>query len=277
VESPHARALTPAPMRISRVWRETPDTVTLLVDAPADTFSFAPGQFNMLYAFAAGEIAISMSGDAERGSEIVHTIKAVGAVSSALCQLRAGTYVGVRGPFGRSWPLDEVTGKDLVLIGGGLGLAPLRPVVYHVLAHRANYGQVSLLVGARTPEDLLYQREMARWGKRKELRVLTTVDRAGPAWNGRVGVVPALLDEVSIDPKHTAVFMCGPEVMMRFTVRAAARRGLSDEDLYLSLERNMKCAVGLCGHCQFGPNFVCKDGPVFRFDRIRSLFWVREL
>jgi NAD(P)H-flavin reductase len=185
--------------------------------------------------------------------------------------------VGVRGPYGQPWPLADVTGRDLILVAGGLGLAPLRPVVYHVLTHRADYGEVTLLVGGRTPEDLLFARELTRWQKRRDLRVLTIVDRAGAGWSGRVGVVPALLDDVPIDPVRTAVFVCGAEVMMRFAVRELARRGLPDHHLYLSLERNMKCAVGFCGHCQFGPSFICKDGPVLRFDRVRPVFWVREV
>lgn len=272
-----AGPMLPEPLRVSRVRRETSDTVTLSIDASPRTFSFLPGQFNMLYAFAVGEVPISVSGDPARGSEIVHTVRAVGAVTGALCRLRRGTVVGVRGPYGRPWPITDVKGKDLVIVAGGVGLAPLRPVVYHILEHRSDYGQVSLLVGARTPEDLLFRRDLARWQKRDDLQLLTTVDRAGPAWRGRIGVVPAFLGEVSLDPRRTAALVCGPEVMMRFTVRELAQRGLTDEQIYVSMERNMKCAVGFCGHCQYGSSFVCKDGPVFRFDRIRSLFWLREL
>ena len=271
-----AGSMLPEPRRVLRVRRETPDTVSLTIETSAETFSFLPGQFNMLYAFAVGEVPISVSGDPGRRREIIHTIKAVGAVSRALCSLRKGTVVGLRGPFGRPWPLADLEGEDLVIVAGGLGLAPLRPVVYHVLKHRGAYRAVSLLVGARTPDDLLFQGELARWKQRGDLRVLTIVDRAGPAWKGRVGVVPMLLDETPIDPRRTVALTCGPEVMTRFTVRALAQRGLPDERIYASLERNMKCAVGFCGHCQYGPSFVCKDGPVFRFDRIRSLFWLRE-
>jgi NAD(P)H-flavin reductase len=272
-----ASPMLPEPMRVFRVHRETRDTVTLSIDASPRRFSFLPGQFNMLYVLAVGEVPISVSGDPARGSEIAHTVKAVGAVTEALCRLRKGTAVGVRGPYGKSWPLVDVTGEDLVLVAGGLGLAPLRPVVHHILRHRQDYGQVSLLVGARTPEDLLFRRDLVRWRKREDLRVLTIVDRAGPGWKGHVGVVPALLGEVPLDPRRTAAFVCGPDVMMRFTLRELARRGLPDERIHLSMERNMKCAEGFCGHCQYGPGFVCKDGPVFRFDQIRSLFWLREV
>jgi NAD(P)H-flavin reductase len=259
------------------VRRETGDTVTLWIEAAPGSNSFLPGQFNMLYAFAVGEVPISMSGDPARAAEWVHTIKALGAVTRALCALRRGTVVGVRGPYGRPWPIEAVKGKDLVLVGGGLGMAPLLPLVYHILRHRRDYGEAWLLVGARTPEDLLFRRELARWRKRNDLHVLTTVDRAGPSWKGHVGVVPALLGEVSFDPQRTAAFVCGPEVMMRFTIRELVQRSLRDEHIYVSMERNMECAVGFCGHCQFGPDFVCKDGPVFRFDAIRPRFFLREV
>lgn len=266
----------PEALRVARVQRETADTVTLSLESPL-AFPFVAGQFNMLYAFAVGEVPISMSGDPAREHEIVHTIRSVGAVSHALCSLRKGAAVGVRGPFGQPWPVAAARGLDLLLIAGGVGLAPLRPVVYHALRHRADYGRVDLLVGARTPGDLLYRRELARWQRRDDLRVLTTVDRAGGDWTGRIGVVPQLLDEIPVDATRTAAILCGPEVMMRFTIRQLVERGVPEDRIYLSLERNMKCAVGFCGHCQFGPSFVCRDGPVFRYDRINSLFWLREV
>lgn len=272
-----ANPMIPEPRRVLRVRRESADTMTLVIDASDRPMSFRPGQFNMLYGFALGDIPISMSGDPARGNEIVHTIKILGAVSRGLCGLRKGAWVGVRGPYGTPWPLDAVRGKDLILIAGGLGLAPLVPVVYHVLAHRANFGRVWLFIGARTPGDLLFRREIAKWQRREDLSVVTTVDRAGADWKGRVGVVPALLAEARLEPARTAAFICGPETMMRFTVREAARHGLADENLYLSMERNMKCAIGLCGHCQFGPDFVCRNGPILRFDAIRSRFWRREV
>lgn len=261
---------------MSRTCWETPDTVTLTFETSPDAAVFHPGQFNMVYAFGVGEVPISLSGNPARAREIVHTIKAVGAVSQALCRLRAGSVVGLRGPYGRPWPMADVAGRDLVLVAGGLGLASLRPVVHHVLAHRRAYGEVSVLVGARTPRDLLFQRHLARWQARRDLRVLTIVDRAGRAWKGRAGVVPTLIGDLPVDPARAVAFVCGPEVMMRFAVRALAERGLPDEQMYVSLERNMKCAVGFCGRCQYGPSFVCKDGPVFRVDRIRSLLWLRE-
>jgi NAD(P)H-flavin reductase len=264
--------MLPSPVRVLRTRRETADTVTLTLEAP---FPSLPGQFNMLYAFAVGEVPISMSGDPARTSEMMHTIKAVGAVSRALSGVKKGAVIGVLGPFGRPWPLDALRGMDVIVVAGGLGLAPLRPAVHHLIANRGDYGRVSVLVGARTPGDLLYRAELDRWDG-KGVSTLVTVDRAGPDWRGRVGVAPALLQDVPLDPERTAALVCGPEVMMRFTVRDLLRRGLAEDRIHVSLERNMECAVGFCGHCQLGPEFVCKDGPVFQFDRIRHWFWLRE-
>lgn len=268
--------MTPAPARVLSSRRESHDTVTLTLEDAAGR-PFRPGQFNMLYAFGVGEVAISMSGDPAKAGACVHTVRAVGAVTEAISSLKRGGVLGVRGPFGTPWPVDEAKGLDLVIVAGGVGLAPLRPVVYHALAHRAEYRRVFLLVGARTPEDLLFRRELERWQKKGEITVLVTVDRAPAGWKGRVGVAPALLSDVDSAPGEAVAFVCGPEVMMRFCVRELGRRGFPDERIYLSMERNMKCAVGLCGHCQYGPNFVCKDGPVLRYDRIRSWFWPREI
>lgn len=272
-----AQAMLPEPFAVTEVRRETHDVVTISLEASTRPFPFRPGQFNMLYAFAIGEVPISFSGDPAHPTAIVHTVKAVGAVSEALCHMNEGTVIGVRGPFGHPWPMGDIRGQDVVIVAGGLGLAPLRPVVYHLLNHRGDYGDVSVLVGARTPEDLLYRRELEHWTRRPDMRVEMIVDRAEEAWKGRIGVVTALLDAEPIDPRRTVALVCGPEMMMRFTVRELAQRGLPDHRIYASLELNMKCALGFCGHCQYGPNFVCKDGPVFRFDQLRSRFWVREV
>jgi NAD(P)H-flavin reductase len=267
--------MVPEPTKVLATRKESPGVVTLTLEAAASGAAFLPGQFNMLYAFGVGEIAISMSGAPAEHGAIVHTIKSVGAVSEALCRLGKGDVMGVRGPYGAPWPMAEATGSDLVILAGGLGLAPLRPVVYDVLARRAEYGRVSLLVGARSPDDVLFGRELDKW-QRDGLEVLVTVDHAPKGWKGRVGVVTALLSEVTMTDR-TLAFVCGPEIMMRFAVRELGRRGIDDTHIYLSMERNMKCAVGFCGHCQLGPSFVCKDGPVLRYDRLRSLFWLREI
>jgi NAD(P)H-flavin reductase len=204
---------------------------------------------------------------------LTHTVRAVGAVSRALAAVKPGDIVGVHGPYGSGWPLDEAEGSDVVVVAGGVGLAPLRPALYHLLAQRERYGRVLLLYGAQTPADLLYRREFAAWGRRCDVAI--TVDRASEDWQGNVGVVTQLLAKERLAPT-TVAMMCGPEVMMRFTIRELERQGVPEERIYVSLERNMKCAVGLCGHCQFGPTFVCKDGPVFRYDRVRPFLTIRE-
>jgi NAD(P)H-flavin reductase len=267
----------PRPVAIHRVARETVDTFTLHFDMKPDAMPFEPGQFNMLYLFGVGEVAISISGDPATPELLVHTIRAVGAVTKAMQEVRRGAGIGVRGPYGTGWPVREAIGKDVLLVAGGLGVAPLRPVVYHLMRHRADFGRVAILVGARTPSDLVYRKEIEGWRRRVDATVGVTVDRAGSDWRGSVGVVTSLLDGLTLDADRTVAMMCGPEVMMRFTARALTARGVTRDRMFLSLERNMKCAVGLCGHCQYRESFVCKDGPVFRLDRIESLLGHREL
>ncbi|MDQ7041676.1 MAG: FAD/NAD(P)-binding protein [Rhodothermus sp.] len=269
--------MTPARWRVVRRRRETLDTYTLELE-PLDTsgLAFCPGQFNMLYVFGVGEVPISISGDPARPDRLAHTIRAVGAVSSALCNCKPGEVIGVRGPFGSAWPVEAAEGYDVVVMAGGIGLAPLRPAIYHLLQHRDRYGNLVLLYGARTPRDLLYVRELERWRGRFDVQVEVTVDHAGAGWFGHVGVVTTLLPRAYFDPDETVAFVCGPEIMMRFAAQALIERGVAPEHLYLSMERNMKCAIGLCGHCQFGPVFICKEGPVFNFARVARLLTIRE-
>lgn len=282
LSAPHtagaAGPLTPEPLRIKSLRRETADTWTLSLDVSqrAGGFPFKPGQFNMLYVLGVGEAAISISGDPGKPGELIHTVRTVGATTHALRGVGRGGMLGVRGPYGRPWPLEKAQGQDVVLVAGGLGLAPLRPAVLHLLRHRAEYGRVWVLAGARTPEDLPFRRELARWREDSRLRVLVTVDKASPGWTEHVGVVPALLRDVEVDPARTVALMCGPEVMMRFTVRELERLGVPDSRIHLSLERNMKCAVAFCGHCQLVPFFVCKDGPVFSYEQLRPFIHLRE-
>jgi len=272
--------MAPRPFRVLRITREIHDTWTLELE-PADrsaAFPFAPGQFNMLYLFGQGEAAISISGDPAKPQVLTHTVRAVGALTNALCRLRRGQVLGVRGPFGSAWPLEAAVGGDVIVVGGGIGMAPLRPVLYHVLKHRNKYGRAALLYGARTPGNLLYKRELAEWRGRFDLQIEVTVDAAEfEPWGGHVGVVPTLIPRVELDPEATTAFVCGPEVMIRFTVLDLQKRGVPLERIYISMERNMKCAIGLCGHCQFGPTFICKDGPVFRYDRVVAPLRVREI
>ncbi|GLV53503.1 Ni/Fe hydrogenase subunit gamma [Dictyobacter sp. S3.2.2.5] len=265
--------------RIRRRQDELPNIVTFELEETDNSkpLPFSCGQFNMLYAFGVGEIPISISGDPDHPEQMVHTIRAVGNVSSALCAMQPGAVLGVRGPFGHSWPLEQARGKDLLLIAGGVGLAPLRSVMYHVIAHREDFGRVTLLYGARTPEDILYRADCEHWRGRLDLDVVVTVDRASERWRGSVGVVPKLIGRAFFDPLNTLAFVCGPEIMMRFVVNELERCGVPCEGIYISMERNMKCAIGHCGHCQYGPTFVCKDGPVLAYRQVRDLLFKREI
>jgi len=269
--------MLPQTFRVRRVRRETPDTFTLEIEAANGdrAFSFAPGQFNMLYAFGVGEIAISISADPDDKS-LTHTTRVVGTVTKALGKLRPGDTLGVRGPFGSNWPVEQVTGHDVVVIAGGIGLAPLRGALEHLLRLRKQFGRLVLLYGVRTPEDVLYRHDLERW-RNEGLQIYLTVDRATGSWGGHVGVVTSLISHAPFDPVTAVAMICGPEIMMRYTVLELQKRGLAEERIFLSMERNMKCAIGFCGHCQFGPEFICKDGPVFRYDRIKNWLGIREL
>ncbi|HSB11765.1 MAG TPA: FAD/NAD(P)-binding protein [Blastocatellia bacterium] len=271
--------MLPRPFSVKQVVRDTHDTFTLKLQPKGESVApaFAPGQFNMLYVFGAGEVPISISGDPSKPKTLVHTTRAVGMVTKAMSSLRRGDVIGVRGPFGSCWPLEESAGKDVVIVAGGIGLAPLRPAVYHLLSQREKYGKVALLYGTRSPNDILFKQELEQWRARFDFDVFVTVDRGIDGWRGSVGVVTTLIPRAPFDPAGAVALLCGPEVMMRFTVMELQKRGIAADRIYLSLERNMKCAVGFCGRCQFGPSFICKDGPVFRYDAIRDLFGKREI
>ncbi len=273
-----ADPLVPEVYRVARRRRELADTVTLEI-APVSGLRphAAPGQFNMLYAFGVGEVPVSVSGDTASAEAFVHTIREVGAVSRALVRLEPGASLGVRGPFGTAWPMRETIGEDVVVVAGGLGLAPLRPAIHEILADRSRYGRVVILSGCRHPREMLFGGELERWRRHLDIEVEVTVDHADANWRGHVGVVPALIARASFDPGRTTAFICGPELMMRFSVGALRDKGVADERIYVSMERNMKCAVGHCGHCQFGPAFVCRDGPVMRYDTIARNLAIREI
>jgi NAD(P)H-flavin reductase len=285
IEAPAAAAtvppdpMLPRPYRVQRLREETRDTFTVELEPVSVNkgFPFLPGQFNMLYAFGVGEVPISISGDPSKPATLVHTTREVGAVTRALRKLKPSDMLGVRGPFGTGWPISEYRGSDLVFVAGGIGLAPLRPALYQVLSARKYYGRVVLLYGTRTPTDILFKRELQHWHSRFDLEVHVTVDRAMGNWRGNVGVVTSLIPRAPFDPHSTVAMVCGPEVMMRFTVQELERRGVGLDSIYVSMERNMKCAIGLCGHCQFGSAFVCKHGPVFRYNQVEPLFAVREI
>jgi len=271
--------MLPQPYRVQHVRHEIPDTFTLELEpaAEGDVPPFATGQFNMLYVFGVGEIPISISGDPARRKPLVHTTRAVGTVSRAMRALKPDDVIGVRGPFGSHWPIERAERKDIVIAAGGIGLAPLRSVMYHVISQREKYNKAVLLYGARTPADILYRRELQHWRTHFDLDVYVTVDRATGSWRGSVGVVTQLIPRAPFDPRNTVAMVCGPEIMMRFTAAELEKRGVATENIFVSMERNMKCAVGFCGHCQYGPHFICKDGPVFQYSQIQGLLTKREV
>ncbi len=270
--------LAPLPYEVRGVQRETPDTVTLTLRPPGAVRIARPrpGQFNMVYAFGIGEAAISVSG-ATPAHEIRHTVRRAGKVTGALCDLTPGDGVGVRGPYGRGWPMDLARGMDLVLVAGGLGLPPLRPVLETALSDRTAFGRVEVIYGARTPKDLVYYADLQTWRQREELRLQTTVDVAGRDWSGDVGVVTRRLPDARFEPDRTVAMLCGPEIMMKLTAQALVERGVPASRVFLSMERNMKCAIGLCGHCQFGPSFICRDGPVLPYSQLGPFLAVKEV
>ncbi|MEU8712481.1 FAD/NAD(P)-binding protein [Streptomyces sp. NPDC048663] len=266
----------PLPYRVAGSWTETADTRSIeLVPSGRGLPPFAPGQFAMIYAFGVGEIPVSVSALHGPGGGLVYTVRAVGAVSAALYRLRPGDAVGLRGPFGVGWDLAATAGQDLLVIAGGIGLAPLRPVVHAVLERPDGYGRLTVLVGARTPADLVYRDETESW--RGAAEVAVTVDRPGPGRPTAVGVVTTLLARLDLRPERTRAMVCGPEVMIRHTARDLVARGVAPHGVQVSLERNMHCATGHCGHCQLGPLLLCRDGPVVGYDRAEQLLLVREL
>lgn len=280
---PHA-VLHSAPMRpywanIVEIVPEAPGVSTYWLEftdpALKEGYHFIPGQFNMLMVPGVGEAAISISSDAQDTRRIGHTIRTAGNVTSAISRLKVGDTLGLRGPFGSWWPLDNCQGRDLVISAGGIGLPPLRPVLYHVMRNRQNFGRVILLYGARSPKDLQFTPEYKTW-EQAGIEVDITVDRGEETWDGRVGVVPLLFYTLRVNPRNTVVLTCGPEIMIRFVVFEALARRVPVDRIFVSLERNMKCGLGACGHCQVGPFFVCKDGPVFSFEALQPYFNVEE-
>ena len=269
-------AASPAWYRVSWCQTETPDTVTLglrPVDRPIAPYQ--PGQFTMLYAFGIGEVPISISG-AGAGPDLVQTIRSAGAVTTALCASTPGQTIGVRGPFGTDWGMDSAAGHDLLVVAGGIGLAPLRPALLTALAAPERYGRITVLIGSRSPDQLVYAGELSGW-RDSGARVQVTVDQAAAGWTGHVGVVTQLLARAPIDPAATIALVCGPEAMMRPVARALCDRGVAPRNIRVSLERHMRCGIAECGHCQLGPLLLCRDGPVISYQRAAPLLAVREL
>jgi len=278
-ETLSAQCMLPDLYRIQRLRMETDDTFTLEMVPEGDhaRFSFLPGQFNMLYVFGVGEVPISISSDPSSAPTIQHTTRVVGTVTKAMGDLKPGDSIGIRGPFGTHWPVEQSTDRDILIVAGGIGLAPLRPALFWLMSHREQYRKVVLLYGTRSPEDILYRHELEHWRGKFDLEIQVTVDRAASTWRGNVGVVTTMIPRAPFDPSNTTAFICGPEVMMLFTVMELRKRGVAADRTFLSMERNMKCGIGWCGHCQFGPVFVCKDGPVFRLDTIERILGKVEI
>lgn len=276
---PQAAPMVPMRYRVIDQRRETRDTVTLTSIPDADVIALdraRPGQFHMLSAFGVGEVPISVSGIGRDGS-LEHTVRAVGGNTEALNALGAGDAVGVRGPFGTHWNVDRAAGMDVVVMAGGIGLAPLRPLIQHLIEQRDENRSVQLLVGARRSSELCFTSDLATWSAVPGTDVTVTVDSAPRGWDGHVGVVTNLVDGLDLDAGRTVAFVCGPEVMMRFSARSLIDFGLRPERIQLSAERNMKCAIAHCGHCQYGPHLICRDGPVFDYPELAQLMEVREL
>jgi anaerobic sulfite reductase subunit B len=266
----------PARYRVTSRATETYDTVTLglePVDQPIAPHQ--PGQFTMLYAFGTGEVPISISGG-PAGPGLIQTVRSVGAVTRALCEAGEGQLIGVRGPYGTDWGVADAAGQDLIVVAGGIGLAPLRGALLTALAARERYRRITVLIGSRTPDDLVFAGELEAWRERGA-DVQVTVDRAAVGWRGHVGVVTQLIDRVDLDPAATLALVCGPEVMMRLAARALCDQGVAPGSIRVSLERNMRCGIAECGHCQLGPLLLCRDGPVVSYQQAAPLLSVKEL
>ena len=272
--------LAPEPAEIVEKRSFGPDIhayrLRLLDPGARPRFDFVPGQFNMVYAPGVGEVAISVSSDPE-DELLEHTIRIVGGTTRVIERLGVGDVLGIRGPYGSGWPLQEARWKDVVVVTGGLGCAPVTGAIDYMFRRRASYGRITILHGVKKPADLVHRERFESWRREPNTFVHLTSDEPDRRWRDRTGVVTELFEEAEIDPGRSVVFMCGPEIMMRYAVDILRRRGVSESRIYVSIERNMKCAVGLCGHCQFGPEFVCKDGPIFPFRRIAPFFGVRGL
>lgn len=270
--------MVPVPFTVRDRRQDTFDTWTLELEPSGGgaPLQFEPGQCTMLAAAGAGEVPISISGDSDNPGHLVHTVRSVGLATAAICATEPGGVLSVRGPFGRPWPVEELEGGDVVVAAGGIGLPPLRPAILRMLARRERYGRLILLYGGRSPDQLMYPDEVREWEQRG-LEVHTTVDSAGPEWLGHVGVVTRLVPRAELDGERTSVMCCGPEVMMRFLVVAFGGEGIGPDRIYASMERNMQCGIGHCGHCQLGPTLVCRDGPVYRWSEVSPWLAIREL
>lgn len=275
---PNLDPYLPYPAKIIARKQESPTIFTLktqFIEKQHRNTAFLPGQFNMVYLYGVGEVAISISSDPAHSDYLSHTIRAVGRVTKALQKLRTGDEIGIRGPYGQSWPVLEAQDKDLVIVTGGLGCAPTVSVINYVLARREQYGAIKILQGVKHSEDFIFRKQYAQWKKNKNTEVYIAADQAGPKWHWGIGYVTDMIESLTLQPKKTIVMMCGPEMMMHSAIKALTKKEIAEEAIYLSMERNMQCGIGHCGHCQYGGLFICKDGPILAYPRIKPLFSVQ--
>jgi NAD(P)H-flavin reductase len=254
---------------------ETPDTKTFALrfrdTRHRNGFHFLPGQFVELSVFGCGEAPFCIASSPTRPETLETTVRRTGQLTEALHRLGNGDEVGLRGPFGNGFDLEAARGKDLLFVGGGIGLPPLRSLIWNVLDERNRFGKVTILYGARTPHDVVYKDELKKWAARSDVELRVTVDVAEPGWTGMVGVVPVLFNQVTFHPPSTLAYVCGPPVMIRFVIRDLLARGFREEAVISTLERMMQCGIGKCNHCAIGHRYVCRDGPVFNYSQMREL------
>lgn len=268
--------MIPVPFVISKIKRENKDTFTIELETP-NKFEFKAGQFNMLYLFGVGEVAISISGDQNKTDKLVHTIRNVGTVTNRISNLKKNDVLGVRGPFGSSWKIENFHQKDIFIIAGGLGLAPVRPIIYYIINNRNKFNKVTILYGTKKPSEIIFEKELHKWKSKFDIDLKIIVDKPDSNWKGNTGLITTLIKDLNIDPNKSIAMICGPEIMMKFSAIEMENKGVNPQNIYLSMERNMKCAIGLCGHCQYGSKFICKDGPVFSYLEIKHLLDIWEL
>ncbi len=240
-----------------------------------DDYEFEPGQFNMLYLYGVGEIAISIVSDPEDSHIIDHTIRIVGRVTRGMANLKTGDRIGLRGPYGRGWPMLEAKQKDVIIVTGGLGCAPVVSAINYIEQRRGDYGRLNIVQGVKHSADLIWKSRYDRWRQLPQTRVFLTADVGDVLWPWHVGPVTTLFDQMEYDPDNVTVMMCGPEGMMHAACTHLLEKNIASSQLFLSMERNMQCALGHCGHCQYGSKFICKNGPVFSYDKIADLFSVK--
>ncbi len=260
----------PVEAKIEEVRQETP-TIKTFVLRPESSFSFATGQFIELTVPGSGEAPFTPSSDPEVKERMEVTIMDVGRVTSRLHKMNTGETVGIRGPYGKGYPLDKFQGKDILIVGGGVGLAPLRSLIFSLFTQIEKYNKVALCYGARTPSDIVFKNSLSEWSKKKKVDIVTTVDVGDSTWKGNVGLVTTILKDLAVDLKKAVSVVCGPPIMMKFVTLKLLDSGFKPADIYLSMEKNMSCGLGKCGHCRLGKYYVCRDGPVFTYEDIKDI------